>query len=140
MERSEEMTNINELDDEQLKELYSCVRTPEVRDEVFKRIAERCPITSTNKKLDDVKQLANGTYSFDRFCYRTPYSCMVNGKRTYFHSLNEMYYRLTGDDNYYKEEYTNENGNYVNKNIIRHILNEALDKINLHFITPSVYE
>lgn len=52
------MTNINELNDEQLKELYSCVKTPEVRDEVFKRIAERCPITSTNKKLEEVKQLA----------------------------------------------------------------------------------
>ena len=105
MERNEEMTNINELDDEQLKELYSCVRTPEVRDEVFRRIAERCPITSTNRKLEEVKQLANNTYSFERFCYRTPYSCMINGKRTYFHSLNEMYYRLTGDDKYYKEEY-----------------------------------
>ena len=105
MERNEEMTNINELDDEQLKELYSCVRTPEVRNEVFKRITERCPITSTNRKLEEVKQLAKGTYSFDRFCYRTHYSCMVNGKRVWYHSLNEMYYRLTGDDKYYKEEY-----------------------------------
>ena len=105
MERNEEMTNINELDDKQLKELYSCVRTPEVSDEVFKRIAEHCPITSTNRKLEEIKQLAKGTYSFDRFCYRTPYSCMVNGKRVWYHSLNEMYYRLTGDDKYYKEEY-----------------------------------
>lgn len=54
---------------------------------------------------EEVKRLSKGTYSFDRFCYHTPYSCMVNGKRIWYHSLNEMYYRLTGDDKYYKEEY-----------------------------------
>ena len=46
---------------------------------------------------------------------------------------------LPGATNYYKDAYTNEKGNYVSSKTIRHILSDTLDKLNIHYLTPSVY-
>ena len=45
-----------------------------------------------------------------------------------------------GKNNYYSENYTREEGKNVTVELVQQILATALDKIHLHFITPSMYE
>ena len=99
---------LKSLSDDELRELYIKSKNKyvgDIADEVQRRITERCPITSTKEQLEEVEALSNGTFSFDRFLYTTPYSCMLEGKRVWFKSVKEMYYRLTKNDKYYKEEH-----------------------------------
>lgn len=97
------MSKYENLDDDELKELYlSDNSSNEVAKEVINRTLERCPITDTETKLQAIEKIAKD-YSFDRFLDNKPYSCMINNKRVWFGSLDDMYYKLTGDDKYYKE-------------------------------------
>lgn len=45
-----------------------------------------------------------------------------------------------GKNNYFSENYTREEGKNVTVELVQQILATALDKINLHFITSSMYE
>lgn len=45
-----------------------------------------------------------------------------------------------GKNNYYSENYTREEGKNVTVEVVQQIITTALDKIQLHFITPSMYE
>lgn len=101
--------SLSSLSDEELKSLYNYnvsneYTNFEIANEVSKRINERTPIVRTSDKLDAIKGIAKG-FSFDRLCYRTPYSCMVGGKRVWFGSLDGMYYSLTRDDSWYKQDH-----------------------------------
>lgn len=97
---------ITSMDDDELKAYYIDSDTKElVEDEVSRRVKERFPLTSTVEKLDEIEKLCNGTFSIDNYCYNSPYSCMLGGKRVRFSSLDEMYYQLTHDDKYFKEQY-----------------------------------
>ena len=94
------------MTDEELRAKYTDNNTKKsVEDEVLKRMQERCPITCTTEKIEKIEKLCNGTYSFDRLLYNTPHSCMIDGKRVWFDFLDKMYYTLTGDDKYYREQY-----------------------------------
>lgn len=100
--------DIKSLSDDELKSEFikgGCKYVGGIREEVNRRISERCPRTSTKDKLEEIEKLCDGTYSFDRFLYNKPYSCMVGGKRVWFKSLDDMYYQLTKNDKYYKEQH-----------------------------------
>lgn len=45
-----------------------------------------------------------------------------------------------GVANYYKEGYTREKGPFVNTKVIRRILSESLNRLNIRFLTPSAYQ
>lgn len=81
---------LKSLSDDELRALYIKCKNKyvgDIADEVQRRITERCPITSTKEQLEEVEALSNGTFSFDRFLYTTPYSCMLEGKRVWFKSV-----------------------------------------------------
>ena len=46
----------------------------------------------------------------------------------------------SGKNNYYSECYTKEKGKNVTIDVVRGIITTALDKLQLHFVTPSLYE
>lgn len=100
---------LTSLSDEELKSLYSYngskeYTNAEISNEVSKRISERAPIFGTHYKLKTIESVANG-FTFDRFVYDSPYSCILNGKRVRFSSLDNMYYAITKDDSWYKQEH-----------------------------------
>lgn len=43
-------------------------------------------------------------------------------------------------ENYFSANYTKEKGNYISDRKVKHILNDILMEMKLHFLTPSVYE
>ena len=42
--------------------------------------------------------------------------------------------------NYFSDDYTKEDGNNVTKEEVKYIINSALGKLRLHFLTPSMYQ
>jgi 4-hydroxy 2-oxovalerate aldolase len=46
----------------------------------------------------------------------------------------------TGTENYYIPQYTREEGTNVSTKKVTHILTNALDKLNIRFLTPSAYQ
>lgn len=104
-----EKKELTSLSDEELKSLYNHnggkeYTNAEISNEVSKRINERAPIVGTNYKLKTIESVANG-FTFDSYMYKSPYSCILNDKRVRFSSLEDMYYAITKDDSWYKQEH-----------------------------------
>ena len=43
-------------------------------------------------------------------------------------------------NNYYSENYTREEGKNVTVDLVKQIFSNTLDELEMHFITPSLYE
>ena len=51
----------------------------------------------TKEKIDAIIENVE-EFSMERFCYNTPYSTIVNGKRVWYKSLDEMYIKTVKND------------------------------------------
>ena len=51
----------------------------------------------TKEKIDAIIENVEA-FSMEKFCYNTPYSAIVNGKREWYKSLDEMYIKTVKND------------------------------------------
>lgn len=96
----------------------------------------------TDEKYDYVFSFNNIVYFNEEFCED---STLMLLKELSICGCHEVY--LAGFDgfdekknNYYSENYTRESGKNVSVEVVRQILLTSLDKLHLHFVTPSMYE
>ena len=99
-------------------------------------------LEQTDEKYDYVFSFNNIVYFNEEFCED---STLMLLKVLSICGCHEIY--LAGFDgfdekknNYYSENYTREAGKNVSVEMVRRIILTSLDKLDLHFVTPSMYE